>query len=70
MRAIILEDEQLATNRLVRMLEEVAPSMEILESFQTVEDTASYLLNVDDIDLIFLDIHVADGNSFELFHLQ
>ena len=69
MRAIILEDEQLATKRLVRMLEEVAPSMEILESFQTVEDTASYLLNVDDIDLIFLDIHVADGNSFELFHL-
>ena len=69
MKAVILEDEQLATNRLVRMIREVAPDVEVIASFQTVEDTANFLLSAKQIDLLFLDIHVADGKSFELFQL-
>ena len=69
MKAIILEDEKLATNRLKRMLTEVAPDIEVLAAFETVEDTARFLLSNTGIDLLFLDIHVADGKSFELFDL-
>lgn len=69
MKAIILEDEQFAANRLKRMLSEVAPDISIVATFETVEDIAAYLLENSDIDILFLDIHVADGNSFELFRI-
>lgn len=69
MRAIILEDEQLAASRLRRMLKEVAPDVKIVSSFETIQETANYLNNNSDVDLLFLDIHVADGNSFELFEM-
>lgn len=69
MKAIILEDEHLAANRLKRMINEVAPDIEVVATFETVEETASFLINHPEIDLAFLDIHVADGNSFELFRI-
>lgn len=67
MKALILEDEQLASNRLKRMISEVAPDVEVIATFETIKDTVEYLLENSDVDIIFLDIHVADGNSFELF---
>ncbi len=70
MKAIIVEDEQIAARRLIRLLDEIHPQkIEILEVFDNVADTAAYLLNHDHPDLLFLDIHVADGNSFELFNV-
>lgn len=69
MKAIIVEDEQLAANRLKRMLKEVVPDIEVVATCETVEDTVDVLSGRDDIEIIFLDIHVADGNSFELFNI-
>ncbi len=69
MKAVILEDEQLAAKRLKRLINEVAPDIKIVSTFETVLDTANYLLNNTDVDILFLDIHVADGNSFELFRI-
>ncbi len=69
MKALILEDEQLASNRLKRMLSEVASDIKVVATFETVEDTVAYLMHNFDIDILFLDIHVADGNSFELFKI-
>ena len=69
MKAIIVEDEQLAANRLKRMLKEVVPDIEVVTTCETVEDTVDVLSGRDDIEIIFLDIHVADGNSFELFNI-
>lgn len=69
MKAIILEDEQFAANRLKRMISEVAADINVVDTFETVEDLADYLSQHDDIDILFLDIHVADGNSFELFRI-
>lgn len=70
MKAIILEDEQLAANRLIRMLREVAKDIKVAATFESIVDTMEYLQNNDDVDLLFLDIHVADGNSFDLFDLS
>ena len=69
MNVIIVEDEQLAASRLKRMIHEVAPDIKVVSIFETVEDTASFLSRRNDIEIIFLDIHVADGNSFELFNI-
>lgn len=70
MKTIILEDEQLAANRLKRMLKEVAEDIKVVATFESIQDTKDYLSKNDNIDIIFLDIHVADGNSFELFNIS
>lgn len=70
MKALILEDEQLAANRLKRMLKEVAVDIKVVATFESIKDTQEYLMEHTDIDILFLDIHVADGNSFELFNLS
>ena len=70
MKAVILEDEQLAANRLKRMLKEVAEDIKVVATFESIQDTKDYLIKSDNIDILFLDIHVADGNSFELFDIS
>lgn len=67
--AIILEDEPFASKRLKRMIEEIALDINVIEAFESIEDTANYLLKNKHPDMFFADIHVADGNSFELFNI-
>ena len=70
MTGIILEDEVFARNRLKRMIDEINPSLQILGLFSSVEETAEFLLNSEQQpDVLFLDIQVEDGNSFELFQI-
>lgn len=66
MKAIILEDELIASRRLERMIEEVNPDVQVIRTFETIEDISEYLNAHEHPDVLFLDIHVADGNSFEL----
>jgi len=69
-KAIIVEDEAIASRRLKRLISEIgSPEIEILDVFDNVSETAAFLLENEHPDLIFLDIHVADGNSFELFNI-
>ena len=67
MNAVILEDELFASKRLKRIVKEVAPDINIVATFETIRETAEFLKTNNTIDLLFLDIQVADGNSFELF---
>jgi len=69
MKAIILEDEIVAAKRLHRLIVELDEGIEILQSFESVLDTAEYLLHHPAPDLLFLDIQVMDGLSFELFNV-
>lgn len=70
MKAIILEDEIIASNRLKRMINEIDEEIEVLAAFTSIQDTASFLLELEEQpDILFLDIHVVDGNSFELFNI-
>jgi two-component system, LytTR family, response regulator LytT len=66
MEAIIVEDEKLAAERLKRLVSKVYPSIQIKTILGSVEETVNYL-KVDSPELIFLDIHLADGSSFEIF---
>ena len=67
--AVILEDEMIASNRLSRMIKELDPDIHISHVFESISDTKNYFNSTEEHpDLLFLDIHVADGNSFELFN--
>ena len=67
MKALIIEDENVAAKALKKLLGEVSPDMEILAVLDTVEDTIDWLGKNAMPDLIFMDIHLADGSSFAIF---
>src|SRR5215831_14937490 len=67
MRVIIIEDENPAATRLTRLLQNINDETEIVKRFDSVEASVRYLRNADNIDLIFMDIQLADGLSFDIF---
>ena len=67
MRVLIIEDEAPAFRRLQKILDEVRPGIEIVEVIDSVEDSVKWLKNHNAPDLIFMDIQLSDGISFEIF---
>jgi len=67
MKLVIVEDERLATERLLTLLNQYDPSIEVLACLESIEETVGYLQNHAHPDLLLLDIHLADGHSFEIF---
>jgi len=67
MRVLIIEDETPAANRLAKMLQSVHDEIEVVKKCDSVESSIKYLKSADDIDLIFMDIQLADGLSFDIF---
>lgn len=65
-KAVILENEISAQQALIKMLELTDPDIKIIKVFAKVKEISSYLKK-HSVDLVFLDIEVDDGNSFELF---
>jgi two-component system LytT family response regulator len=68
-KALLVEDEAVAARALQRMLADVAPGLEVVAVLATVRDTVAWLTANARPDLIFLDIQLADGLSFEIFDL-
>jgi DNA-binding LytR/AlgR family response regulator len=67
MKIVILEDEKLSAEHLQTMLKRIEPSIEVLEVFDSVKKSVEYFKKNNDANLLFVDIHLADGISFELF---
>ncbi|MCD4834229.1 MAG: LytTR family DNA-binding domain-containing protein [Bacteroidales bacterium] len=68
MRILIIEDEKPAVEKLELLLKKYDPQIEVLSKISTVEKSVSYLKeNQKEIDLIFLDIQLTDGLSFDIF---
>lgn len=65
MRSIIIEDEKPAARRLQRMVTDMDEAP--VAVLHNVNDSVEYLTNNDQPDLIFLDIQLSDGLSFEIF---
>ncbi|MBU3744358.1 MAG: response regulator transcription factor [Sediminibacterium sp.] len=68
MKVFIVEDEQPAVTRLTKMLLELYPSIQITGQADSIEKAVAYFNNHKDDQLIFMDIHLADGSSFEIFN--
>jgi two-component system LytT family response regulator len=67
MKILIIEDEELAADRMKQLLAEFEPESELAGPFDTVTSSIAHLKVVNDYDLIFLDIQLADGKSFAIF---
>jgi DNA-binding LytR/AlgR family response regulator len=67
MNVLIVEDEPLAAENLESMILAIDPSIRVLASIGTVRDGVKWLQN-NHPDLMFFDIRLSDGLSFEIFN--
>ena len=67
MRVVIIEDETAAAQNLSAILQKIYPDIEIVATIDTVVDSVDFFRSAPTIDLVFMDIHLADGASFRIF---
>ena len=68
MKVIVVEDERLAAERLITLLQEYDPAVQVIACLESVEETVAYLKSHAHPDLLLLDIHLSDGRSFDIFN--
>ncbi len=67
MQVVIIEDEAPAANRLSKLLKNIDEKVEVVAKLDSVEASVNYFRSGNLIDLIFMDIQLADGLSFDIF---
>lgn len=67
MKLLIVEDEELAVKKLKRLILSVEPEADILAVCDSIRTTVEWLTGNEHPDLVFMDIELADGQSFEIF---
>lgn len=67
MKALIIEDETAAATNLKALLQEIDPSVEIVGVIDTVVESIHWIRSNPLPDLVFMDIHLADGQAFKIF---
>lgn len=73
MNVLIVEDEKLAVRKLTKLLEETAPECEVRGITPSIAATVEWIMEnraagAPEPDIIFMDIELADGQSFEIFN--
>ena len=66
MKAVIVEDEPIASRRLANLIGELAPEMQIVGQVNSVENGNHWFQENELPDLIFLDIQLNDGYGFDI----
>lgn len=71
MKIVLIEDEKITANDLANTIREVEPSAEIVAILHSVEEGVEFFNQAEApaIDLLFSDIQLGDGLSFELFKI-
>jgi DNA-binding LytR/AlgR family response regulator len=69
MNILIVEDEELAQKKLQKTLAAVDASAKVVGITDSIQSTVDWLQSNDTVDLILMDIELADGQSFEIFNL-
>ena len=67
LRVVIVEDETAAAVNLRNMLTSLVSDVEIVEVLESVEESVEYFQREVSADVVFMDIHLADGDSFRIF---
>ncbi|WP_405400890.1 LytR/AlgR family response regulator transcription factor [Maribacter sp. Asnod2-G09] len=67
MKVILVEDELAASDNLTYLLTKINPAIEVVAVLDTVKATVAYFSKPHEGVLVFMDIHLADGISFEIF---
>lgn len=69
MKVVIVEDEIPAADKLERYLKRIDPQIIILSRLSSINETVSWFKAKDEnVDLVFMDIQLTDGKSFEIFN--
>jgi len=69
MKVLIVEDEVPAAEKLTRYLHKYDQNIEILNRLDSVKSASEWLKShQQELDVIFMDIQLVDGKSFEIFH--
>jgi two-component system, LytTR family, response regulator LytT len=67
MKIAIIEDEEMAVQQLKSLLPACIANARVVAVIDTVEEAVAWLNTRPAVDLIFLDIHLADGSCFSIF---
>lgn len=67
MKYAIIENEEFARINLKEVIETVRPAYRCAFTAETVEECVKYFGSANDIQLMFMDIELDDGNCFEIF---
>ncbi|HEU4470868.1 MAG TPA: LytTR family DNA-binding domain-containing protein [Flavisolibacter sp.] len=67
MKALIIEDESLIADEMRAIIGSVAPDVEVLQVLPSLKAARKWFMINAEPDLIFMDIKLSDGLSFELF---
>ncbi len=67
MKCLVVEDEPLSADHLIGLIRRFDPTIEIFGPLDTLKSVVQFFEEGNPIDLLLLDIHLADGNSFRIF---
>lgn len=68
MNIVIVEDEHLAAEKLERYLLKFDAGIKIKTVLSSIKDAVQWFNSDQDFDMVFMDIQLTDGLSFEIFH--
>lgn len=68
MNAIIIEDEKLSAEHLSNLLKRIDASINVIATFDSVKKSVSEFQKGIKAEVVFVDVHLADGLSFEIFN--
>lgn len=68
MKALVIEDEALAARHIQSVLAEIG-NIQILTVLDSIASTVEWFGENSQPDLVFMDIHLADGSAFKIFEL-
>src|SRR5689334_18826107 len=67
MNVLIIEDEIKAAGSLAALIMKIRPEAKVVAQLQSVTSSIKYLTENEQPDLIFMDIQLSDGLSFNIF---
>lgn len=67
MNVLIVEDETVAYENLLAIINDFDPSIEVIGNTESIRQTIHWIENNQAPDLILMDIHLSDGSAFSIF---
>jgi two-component system LytT family response regulator len=67
MKVLIIEDEKAVSELLIRFLKKIDSEVVVLDVLTSIESAIHWLNTQIEPDLIFMDVKLPDGNSFQIF---
>ena len=67
MKTIIVEDEESAVKNMLFLINEIDSTIQVIKIIDSLNEAIEFFKKNRDFDLIFMDLHLADGNALEIF---